>query len=172
MKTKLLLSSKISQSYIAFHGLTDAVHVYTQPSQISRLIVSYTLPQLSVFVLPVNISCILFTIFSAYHFRHNIRSTIGSFLFVSIVSVFKLIIVTELFLLYHSTIHYKENYDVIMNNKVLVAILSLLTYILVDILSVKQLLGIATGHVVFNEICQITFLQSIKTDRQSICLTP
>ena len=172
MKTKLLLSSKFSQSYIAFHGLTDAVHVYTQPSQVSRLVVSYTLPQLSLFILPVNISCILFTIFSAYHFRHNLKSTIGSLLFVSIVSVFRLILITELFLLYHSTIHYKENHDLVMNNKVLVIILSLLTYILVDILSVKQLLGLATGHVIFNELCQIAFLQHINTDRQSICLTP
>ncbi|AEO97767.1 hypothetical protein EhV316 [Emiliania huxleyi virus 86] len=152
MLTKLYLSSKFTQSYIAFHGITDAVKVYNNPQKIPSLILSYVIPQASIFITPVHVTHILFSIMSAYHFRHNIRSTAISFLFISVVSIFRLLPIIEVFLLYHSTVHYIEHWDIIKKNKVLFCSASALTYILIEIASIKQLIGIATGHILFNEL--------------------
>ena len=152
MLTKLYLSSQVSQSYIAFHGITDAIKVYERPHKIPSLILSYFIPQASIFILPMHVSYVLFSMLSAYHFRHNIRSTALSFLFISVVSIFRLLPIIEAFLLYHSTVHYIEHWDIIKKNKVLFCSASVLTYILIEIASIKQLIGIATGHILFNDL--------------------
>ncbi len=151
MPTKLYLSSKLTQSYIAFHGITDVVKVYENPKKIPSLILSYVIPQASIFIMPIHVSYVLFSIMSAYHFRHNLKSTTVSVLFVLIVSIFRLLPIIEVFLMYHSTMHYIEHWDQIKRNKVLVGIASFLTYILIEIISTKHLIGIATGHILFND---------------------
>lgn len=151
MLTKLFLSNQLSQSYIAFHGITDAIKVYEYPRKLPHLILSYTIPHVSMTVCPVHISYILFGAISAYHFRHHLRSTSCSCLFVSIVSILRLINIIELFLIYHSTLHYIEYRDELMRNKFIVIVMSVLTYILINALPIKNILGIASGHVLFNE---------------------
>ena len=151
------------EPYIVCHGTTDVLSVVssTEPKKYTlNLFNAYSSSIIFFNTLPVHQTIYPFILLSSIHFsknfslqgKTNIASTIISLLFILTCMHFHVYSIMIWFLMYHSTIHYKHNLQLIKQHRILFLPLCIISFIIYKRMLLENLFAFATGHIIFNDI--------------------
>ena len=151
------------EPYIVCHGTTDVLSVVssTEPKKYTlNLFNAYSSSIIFFNTLPVHQTIYPFILLSSIHFsknfslqgKTNIASTIISLLFILTCMHFHVYSIMIWFLMYHSTIHYKHNLQLIKQHRILFLSLCIISFLIYKRMLLENLFAFATGHIIFNDI--------------------
>lgn len=157
------------EPYIVCHGTTDLLSVVssTEPKKdILNLFNAYSSSIIFFNTLPVHQTIYPFILLSSIHFsknfslqgKTNISSILGALMFILSCMHFHVYSIMIWFLMYHSTIHYKHNLQLIKQHRRLFLPSCILSFLIYKRLLLENLFAFATGHIIFNDILKNKFI--------------